>query len=126
VNRLTNFDVGTLSGQIIPSPNLAKAWSLDPLGNWNSVTSNGVPDVRTYGPANELLTDNGSNYFYDADGNIVQDNSYNYSYDEENRLTRVQGLSDSAIVGQYSYDALSRRVVKIANPAGSASTNLSF
>jgi RHS repeat-associated protein len=126
VNRLTNFDVGTLSGQIIPSPNLAKAWSLDPLGNWNSVTSNGVPDMRTYGPANELLTDNGSNYLYDADGNIVQDNSYNYSYDEENRLTRVQRRSDFAVVGQYSYDALSRRVVKIANPAGSASTNLYF
>jgi|GEM_PF-1592447 len=125
-NRLTNYDVGALSGSIVPSPTLANTWSLDPLGNWNSVTSNGVPEVRTYGPVNELLTDNGSNYLYDADGNLVEDNSYNYSYDEENRLTQIQRRSDSAIVGQYAYDALSRRVVKISDPAAVSSTNLYF
>jgi RHS repeat-associated protein len=126
VNRLTNYDVGTLSGSIIPSPTLAKSWNLDPVGNWNTVISNAVPQVRTHGPANELLTDNGSNYLYDADGNLVRDNSYNYSYDEENRLTQVQRWFDSAIVGQYSYDALSRRVVQIADPAGASSTSLYY
>ena len=126
VNRLTNYDVGALSGQIIPAPTLAKAWSLDPVGNWNTIISNGVPAVRAYGPANELLTDNGSNYIYDADGNIVRDNSYDYAYDEENRLVEVQRLSDSAIVGRYSYDALGRRVAKVADPAGTSSTNFYF
>lgn len=85
-----------------------------------------MPDVRTYGPANELLAENGSNYLYDADGNIIQDDSYNYSYDEENRLTQVQRRSDSAMVGQYAYDALGRRAGKVATPAGSSSTNLCF
>ena len=126
VNRLTNYDVGALSGQIIPAPTLAKVWSLDPVGNWNTIISNGVPAVRAYGPANELLTDNGSNYIYDADGNIVRDNSYDYAYDEENRLVEVQRLSDSAIVGRYSYDALGRRVAKVADPAGTSSTNFYF
>jgi RHS repeat-associated protein len=125
-NRLTNFDVGTLSGPTILSPTIAKSWNLDPLGNWNSVISNGVPDVRTYGPANELLTDNGSNYLYDADGNLTQDSAYKYAYDEENRLTQVQRLSDLAIVGQYQYDALSRRVLQATNPASVPGTNLFF
>ena len=125
-DRLTNYNVGTLSGPTIPTPTVAKTWNLDPLGNWNSVVSNSVTETRTHGPANELLTDNGSNYLYDAVGNLVKDNTYNYSYDEENRLILVQRLSDSAIVGQYAYDALSRRVIKIADPAGVVSTNYYF
>src|SRR6266446_6893884 len=35
-------------------------------------------------------------------------------------------LSDSTIVGQYFYDALGRRVVRIANPAGTATTNVYY
>jgi RHS repeat-associated protein len=124
--RLTNYDVGTFSGAVIPSPTLAKGWSLDPVGNWYNLVSNGVPDVRTYGTANELLTDNTSTYLYDANGNLTHDNNYNYTYDEENRLTQVQRLSDLAIVGQYSYDALNRRVMTVTNAAGSPSTNLYF
>jgi RHS repeat-associated protein len=126
VDRLTNYDVGTLAGSIILSPTLAKAWNLDPVGNWNTVTSNGVPEVRTHGPSNELLTDNGSNYLYDADGNLAQDTAYKYAYDEERRLILVQRLPNSAIVGQYFYDALNRRVAKIADPAGIPSTNFYF
>jgi RHS repeat-associated protein len=126
LNRVTNFDVGTLSGPTIPSPTLARNWNLDPLGNWNTVTSNSVPEVRTHGPANELLTVNGSNYVYDANGNITRDNLYNYTYDEEDRLTQAQRRADSAIVGQYIYDATGRRVESITDPAGTITTNLYF
>jgi RHS repeat-associated protein len=126
LDRLTNYDVGTLSGSMIPSPSVAKAWNLDPLGNWKTVTSNGVPEVRTHGPSNELLTDNAQPYSYDADGNLTRDTAYQYAYDEENRIIQVQRLSDSALVGQYYYDAFGRRVAKIVNPAGTASTNYYF
>jgi RHS repeat-associated protein len=126
LDRLTNYNVGMLSGLVVPSPNLSKVWSLDPVGNWNTITSNGVPEVRTHGPANELLTDNGSNYVYDANGNLTQDNTCKYAYDGENRLIQVQRLADTAIVGQYVYDALSRRVAKIADPASVPSTNFYF
>lgn len=125
-NRLTNYDVGALSGSTVPSPSLAKGWNLDALGNWTSTVSNGVPAVRTFGPANELLTENGSNYVYDADGNLSQDLAYKYSYDEEHRLIQVQRLSDSAIVGQYQYDALSRRILEVTNPASVLGTNLFY
>ena len=126
LNRITNYDEGMLSGSVIPSPNLARTWNLDPLGNWNTVSSNAVVDVRTHGPANELLTENGSNYVYDANGNIIQDNIYNYSYDEENRLTQIQRRAGLAIVGQYIYDALSRRVNIVASPAFVGTTNRYF
>lgn len=126
LNRLTSYDVGALSGFVIPSPFIAKLWSLDPLGNWNIVTSNTVPELRTHGPANELLTINANLLTYDANGNLIQDPAYNYFYDEENRLTEVQRISDSAIVGRYFYDALGRRVVKITDPAGTPATNVFF
>ncbi len=126
LNRLTNYDVGLLSGSTIPSPTFSKVWNLDAVGNWLVITTNGMPQVRTYSASDELLTDNGSNYLYDADGNLTNDNSYNYFYDEENRLTQIQRRSDSAIVGQYYYDALDRRVMSVVDPAAVASTNLYF
>jgi RHS repeat-associated protein len=45
-----------------------------------------------------------------------------YQHDEENRLTNVTRISDNAPVGHYDYDALGRRVQKIANPAGTSTT----
>jgi RHS repeat-associated protein len=126
IDRLTNYDVGTLSGSVIPAPVIAKTWNLDPLGNWNSVVSNGVPQVRTHGPANELLTANASSFSYDFNGNLSNDTANIYVYDEENRLTQVQRVSDSAIVGRYYYDALDRRVAQVVNPAGTVSTNYYF
>ncbi len=45
---------------------------------------------------------------------------------KENRLISVTRDSDTAVVGQYQYDALGRRVQKIANPAGSPTTTVYF
>lgn len=121
-NRLTNFDVGTLVGQTIPSPALAKQWVLDPDDDWSEVISNGFPEANTFGTDDEELTDNGQTYQYDADGNLVQNPLYQYSYDEENRLVQVERRSDSAIVGRYFYDALGRRINEITDASGSPAT----
>lgn len=124
--RLTNCAVGTLACPIVPSPAEVKTWFLDPVGNWDMLISNSVPELRAYGPANELTNLNGNLFTYDADGNLQQDTLHTYGYDEANRLIQVTRLADSAIVGQYFYDAFGRRIAKIANPAGVASTNLYF
>jgi RHS repeat-associated protein len=121
--QLTDYKVGALSGGGIPSPSLEKTYNLDPVGNWNSLTSTLVPggttvEVRTHNAANKLTVRNGVPFTYDANGNLTQDELYNYAYDEENRLCAVKRRSDAQVVGQYDYDALSRRVIKIANPAG--------
>ena len=126
LDRMTNEDVGVLSGSVIPSPTIVEAWNLDPVGNWNTVTSNGVPEVRTHGPSDEILTDRAQPYFYDANGNLTQDTAYKYAYDEENRLVQVQRQSDSAIVGQYYYDIFGRRIAEVVDPAGTVSTNYYF
>ena len=126
IYRLTNYQAGALVGNTIPSPAIAKAWNLDPVGNWNNVVSNGVSETRAHDPVNELVAINGQLLGYDANGNPTQDTAYTYTYDEENRLTQVTRLSGSAVVGQYQYDALGRRVQKIANPAGVSSTTRYF
>ena len=126
LNRLTNFNVGTLSGGVIPAPTLQKGWALDPVGNWISIASNGVPEFRTYDFDNELLTINGQPLFYDNDGRVTQDLAYAYTYDEDHHLTRAVRLSDSAVVGQYFYDALGRRIVQITNPTNAPATNVFF
>jgi len=128
LNRLTNYDVGTLTNGVILSPTLQKTWNLDLAGNWLSVVSNSVTELRTYSTDNELTSINGQPLSYDANGNLMQDASYSYLYDENNRLTNVTSLSNSNVVAQYFYDALGRRVMKITNPNPPAalSTNVYY
>jgi RHS repeat-associated protein len=121
IYRLIDYKVGPLSA---PSPTAVTqtTYNLDPVGNWNSKTTDGVIQTRLHNEANELTRIDAINLTYDNNGNLQNDGAYSYAYDEENRLLRVTRNSDSAIVGQYQYDALSRRVQKIANPAGVPST----
>jgi len=126
INRLVQYDVGAISGGNIPLPIIAKTWTLDALGNWSSLVSNLVTQTRTHSAANEIQTINAQTLTYDADGNLADDGSYTYGYDMENRLTSVIRKSDSAQVGRYFYDALDRRIIQIADPAGTPSTNVFF
>jgi RHS repeat-associated protein len=124
--RLIDYRVGTLVGSTIPVPSTETSYTLDPVGNWNKKTTGGIPQNRTHNAANELLTIDAQTLAYDADGNILNDGAFTYAHDEENRLTKVTRNADSAVVGQYQYDALSRRVQKIADPAGSPTTTQYF
>jgi RHS repeat-associated protein len=108
--RLTNFDVGAFSGGVIPSPSIAESFNLDAVGNWSSFVSNSVTQTRAHNAVNEITDTNGSPLTYDANGNLANDGSFRYSYDVENRLTTVTRASDSAMVGQYTYDAFGRRI----------------
>ncbi len=117
IYRLITYQVGTLVGSTIPMPSTQTQYSLDPVGNWPKKVTNGVPEVRTHNVVNEITKINGKPLAYDGNGNLTIDTAYTYAYDEENRLTGITRKSDSAVVGQYQYDALSRRVQKMANPA---------
>jgi RHS repeat-associated protein len=124
--RLINYAVGTLVGSTVPAPSTQTSYNLDPVGNWNSKTTDAVTQVRTHNMVNELTQIDVTSLTYDGNGNQLSDGAYTYAYDEENRLTRVTRTSDAAVVGQYQYDALGRRVQKIANPAGSPVTTRYF
>jgi RHS repeat-associated protein len=124
--RLTNYDVGIMSGGIIPSPSIAESYNLDAVGNWTSFISNSATQTRTHNAVNEITTTNGGPLTYDANGNLTNDGQYTYAYDVENRVTAVTRDSDSAVVGQYFYDARGCRVISIINPAGTPATNVYF
>lgn len=125
--RVTNFAIGTLSGTVIPAPVEQQAWTLDAVDNWLTEATNGITEqTDTEATDDELTSVNGTNLTYDANGNVTQDVGYNYAYDEENRLTQVVRRSDSAVIGQYFYDALGRRVKKVADPNSILSTNVYF
>jgi RHS repeat-associated protein len=124
--RLITYKVGTVVGSTVPAPSTQTAYSLDPVGNWNSKTTDAVTQNRTHNSTNELVQIDASSLTYDHNGNVISDGSNTYSYDEENRLTQLTRNSDSAVVGQYQYDALGRRVQRIANPAGSPLTTRYF
>jgi RHS repeat-associated protein len=126
IYRLIDYKVGTLSGSTVPVPATQTQYTLDPVGNWNVKTKDAIPETRTHNAVNEITSINGAPLAYDNNGNLTEDTVFRYAYDEENRLTAVQRKSDSAIVGQYQYDALSRRVQKVANPAATPTTTRYF
>ena len=116
LNRLVNFTAGTLVHSSIPRPQLQTAWNLDPVGNWNQVTENGVVENRVHDAANEITSINGVSVLNDANGSLTDDGIRIYSYDDENRLVEVQQKSDGTVLGLYRYDALGRRVARLSDP----------
>jgi RHS repeat-associated protein len=49
---------------------------------------------------------------YDPAGSIRNDGNYKYVYDAWNRLVKVSRSSDTALIAEYRYDALGRRINK--------------
>jgi len=126
IYRLTDYEVGSLFGSCVTGVVTETQYGLDPVGNWTNKTTDAVTETRTHNAVNELTMIDLTNLTYDANGNLLDDAVYTYTYDEENRLTQVTRLSDSAVVGQYQYDAMGRRVQKVADPNGSPTTTRYF
>jgi RHS repeat-associated protein len=116
IYRLIDFKVGELVGSTVPVPLTQTHYNLDKLGNWDSKTSDSVTETRTHNAVNEITSINGVPIFHDNNGNLSEDETFRYAYDEENRLIQATRKSDNRVVGQYQYDALSRRIKKIADP----------
>jgi len=101
-NQLKSFTRGTET----------KSWSYDALGNWTSVTTNGVTQTRTANAQNQYTSISGQTTpAYDNDGNLTTDPDGNtYVYDAWNRLVAVK--NGSTTLETYSYDALGRRITE--------------
>ena len=122
----TQYSLISVSGGPIVIPdNRSSNYDLDNLGNWNAKTVTGVglgeSQTRAHNAVNEITQINGAPVTSDANGNLTEDATYVYAYDPENRLIQVTRKSDVKLVGQYRYDALSRRVAKIADATQGAS-----
>jgi len=114
--RLQEFKVGELVGSTVPMPTTQTQYDLDSVGNWDSKTTDGVVENRTHNTVNEITAIDGVSISHDDNGNLIEDESYEYTYDQENRLLYIIRKVDARLVGEYQYDALGRRVIKIESP----------
>ena len=105
--QLTNYQQGTLSGAVTRN----QSWDLDPLGNWSTVTTDGVEITREHNAQNEITNiGETTTITYDANGNLTTDeNDYRFGWDAWNRLVQVRDASN-AVVARYGRDALGRRI----------------
>ena len=90
-----------------------ESYTYDSVGNRLSSLGSGP---WTYSDRNELLSQNGTTYTYDAAGNLSQKtdgtDTWAYEWNAENQLTGVtkNGLEQA----RFAYDPLGRRVEKVA------------
>jgi RHS repeat-associated protein len=90
----------------------------------NGAGTNGT-DIVTTKTGNLLVPKTPEAFSYDADGNTVQDGRWNYSWDGENRLTRLESLTNAQNASRlrldFAYDHQFRRVQKVVSTwSGSA------
>ncbi|MGC9261307.1 MAG: RHS repeat-associated core domain-containing protein [Phycisphaerae bacterium] len=111
----------------LPGTNTQENWNLDGLGNWRAagflpVGGSQTTDQRSHNNLNEIaqrtLTGSGAITFqYDgatgaSNGNLKNDGTLVYSYDAFNRPIQINRVSGGAVIGNYAYDALNRRIRK--------------
>jgi RHS repeat-associated protein len=94
------------------------SWTYDAWGdltNQNNTNGTCYTFQATVGTNNQL----GSPYRYDAAGNMTYDGTNTYYYDAEDRLIQVNGTlgTCSSATACYTYDALGKRVEKVAGSA---------
>jgi RHS repeat-associated protein len=107
LNRLTNTTRGSHT----------QVWTLDSLGNWTTLTTDGTTQTRDHNAQNQIVDVNGNPLSYDNNGNTLTDeNGQAYVSDAWNRIVQVTVPSTGNIV-TYSYDALGRRIQENENDA---------
>lgn len=100
--------------------NLDQSWNLSLVGDWNSITTEGVAQTRTHGPSHELLTGGGGTVNTDVKGNITlipaalrsSASALGLNWDMDNRLSTADVGNDSSVDVTYQFDALGRRVYR--------------
>ncbi len=107
LGQLTDYQQGTPGDAVTRT----QSWDLDPLGNWSTVTTDGVDQIRTHNAQNELTgIGEAASLTYDGNGNLTTDeNEFQFRWDAWNRLVQVRDAS-AAVVATYGRDALGRRI----------------
>ncbi|MCC8145042.1 MAG: hypothetical protein LIO93_01095 [Bacteroidales bacterium] len=112
LDRLIQFNKGTITSGAIPDPLKSIEYQYDALGNRTTVKTNGIARVYTANAMNEYTAISGDanqSFQYDRNGNLLSDQTHTYHYDFDNNLIRV----DDDNTASYLYDALGRRIAKI-------------
>ena len=123
------YDVAVSSAITLAGTDTQRTYRLDGLGNWQrtAYTPEGgslTTEVRRHNSANQVTEFAGTDVAYDhgdnsgddaaqGNGNIIDDDTRLYKYDALNRVVEVKRKSDDEIIGQYTYDALGRRIRRV-------------
>ncbi len=95
----------------IASPSASQSWSLDSVGNWSGVTTNGSTTTQTFNAQNQATSVSGSTApAFDHNGNTTSDAGLTFVYNAWDQLVSVR--SGSTAVASYAYDALGRRITE--------------
>jgi RHS repeat-associated protein len=111
LNRLTAVDRSGSGYQ---------SFTLDALGNMNSVTTGGLTQDRTSNMQNQVITMGAATLTYDHNGNTTTDDQgHTLTYDAWNRLVSDSWSGHSEI---YQYDGTGRRSVETVTISGPGTT----
>jgi RHS repeat-associated protein len=120
LNQLVAFARGPLNGarDTVAAASRSQNWSLDAVGNWTSVTTDGTTQGRVVNQQNEVTSITSAApavaLTYDGEGNLTRDERGRLLvYDAWNRLVHVQVAGGYEILG-YQYDGLGRRIKETA------------
>jgi RHS repeat-associated protein len=133
LGRLQGFRRGTLSSSgangtaldTVTAASKTQSWSLDALGNWSSVSTNGTAQTRSFNSENQISSISGTTTTpsFDNNGNMTQDEQgHKYVFNAWNQIVDVENTS-STVLESYSYDALGRRITATV---GSTTTTLYY
>lgn len=93
-----------------PSTGTADAYAYDAADNLVSATNaSGNIDAKV-NSLNQITSNNGAAFKYDANGNLVNDGIRTYQWDAENRLIAVGYPADLTQATTFRYDGLGRRL----------------
>jgi RHS repeat-associated protein len=111
-----------LTGYARASGTFNQSWNLTSVGDWTSVTTNGIAQNRTHGPTHELLTAGGSSVVTDVKGNMTSipatlrpagaTTALLLSWDFDNKLASADIDANGTADVNFQYDALGRRVAR--------------
>jgi RHS repeat-associated protein len=119
-DQLTNvlYNVQNITGPSSGWTNYASSsrYTIDDVGNFltNRVITGATTTTVTFvaNTLNQYSAVGGTNYSYDANGNLTNDTVWSYAYDCEDRLMQAR---KSGVTVEYVYDAFGRMIQRTAD-----------
>jgi RHS repeat-associated protein len=112
LDTVTTGNLNTLAGS-------SQSWTLDALGNWSSLTTDGTATSRTHNSKNEVTAVGSNSLSFDNNGNTTVDqNGKHYVYDAWNQLITLKDTNNTTVLLSLTYDALENIVVYNNGSAG--------